>query len=163
MTKEELKNTYSMKDVIGKYGLFPNRAGFVSCPFHYGDHTASLKIYKDSFYCFGCGASGDIFDFVMRMERCDFKTAFWILGGTYQKPTFSSRLAIYQSQKKMQMREKEKQREEDIKSLNIAKINLLQDFLNKSEPLSNVWCDCYNLLQKELYRHSILNGLESRW
>ena len=61
------------------------------------------------------------------------------------------------------MREKEKQREEDIKSLNIAKINLLQDFLNKSEPLSNVWCDCYNLLQKELYRHSILNGLESRW
>lgn len=100
MTKEELKNTYSMKDVIGKYGLFPNRAGFVSCPFHYGDHTASLKIYKDSFYCFGCGASGDIFDFVMRMERCDFKTAFGILGGTYQKPTFSSRLAIYQSQKK---------------------------------------------------------------
>lgn len=163
MTKEELKSTYSMKDVIGKYGLFPNRAGFVSCPFHYGDHTASLKIYKDSFYCFGCGASGDIFDFVMRMERCDFKTAFGILGGTYQKPTFSSRLAIYQSQKKMQMREKEKQREEDIKSLNIAKINLLQDFLNKSEPLSNVWCDCYNLLQKELYRHSILNGLESRW
>jgi DNA primase len=163
MTKEELKNTYSMKDVIGKYGLFPNRAGFVSCPFHYGDHTASLKIYKDSFYCFGCGASGDIFDFVMRMERCDFKTAFEFLGGTYQKPTFSSRLAIYQSQKKMQMREKEKQREEDIKSLNIAKISLLQDFLNKSEPLSNVWCDCYNLLQKELYRHSILNGLESRW
>lgn len=163
MTKEELKNTYSMKDVIGKYGLFLNRAGFVSCPFHYGDHTASLKIYKDSFYCFGCGASGDIFDFVMRMERCDFKTAFGILGGTYQKPTFSSRLAIYQSQKKMQMREKEKQREEDIKSLNIAKISLLQDFLNKSEPLSNVWCDCYNLLQKELYRHSILNGLESRW
>ena len=49
-------------------------------PFHYGDHTASLKIYKDSFYCFGCGASGDIFDFVMRMERCDFKTAlgFWV-------------------------------------------------------------------------------------
>lgn len=163
MTKEELKNTYSMKDVIGKYGLFPSRAGFVSCPFHYGDHTASLKIYKDSFYCFGCGASGDIFDFVMRMERCDFKTAFGILGGTYQKPTFSSRLAIYQSQKKMQMREKEKKREEDIKSLNIAKISLLQDFLNKSEPLSNVWCDCYNLLQKELYRHSILNGLESRW
>lgn len=163
MTKEELKNTYSMKDVIGKYGLFPNRAGFVSCPFHHGDHTASLKIYKDSFYCFGCGASGDIFDFVMRMERCDFKTAFGILGGTYQKPTFSSRLAIYQSQKKMQMREKEKQREEDIKSLNIAKISILQDFLNKSEPLSNVWCDCYNLLQKELYRHSILNGLESRW
>ena len=100
---------------------------------------------------------------LMRMERCDFKTAFGILGGTYQKPTFSSRLAIYQSQKKMQMREKEKQREEDIKSLNIAKISLLQDFLNKSEPLSNVWCDCYNLLQKELYRHSILNGLESRW
>ena len=46
------------------------------------------------------------------------------------------------------MREKEKQREEDIKSLNIAKINLLQDFLNKSEPLSNVWCDCYNLCRK---------------
>ena len=67
MTKEELKNTYSMKDVIGKYGLFPNRAGFVSCPFHYGDHTASLKIYKDSFR----NPGGNLSETNILIKACD--------------------------------------------------------------------------------------------
>ena len=61
MTSEEIKRTVSMTELVWKYGLYPNRAGFIRCPFHDGDKNASLKIYKDSFYCFGCGASGDVF------------------------------------------------------------------------------------------------------
>lgn len=75
MDKEQIKQTYSMGDVVLRYGLHVNRAGFINCPFHSGDRSASLKIYPDSFYCFGCGAGGDIFAFVERMEGCDFKEA----------------------------------------------------------------------------------------
>ena len=85
MDKETIKQQNSMRDVLSRYSMVPNRAGFVQCPFHPKDRTASMKIYKDSYYCFGCGATGDIFTFVQNMDNCDFKTAFAILGGTYQK------------------------------------------------------------------------------
>ena len=42
-----------------RYGLKANRAGMVRCPFH-DDHTPSLKLNEDYFYCFGCGAGGDV-------------------------------------------------------------------------------------------------------
>ncbi len=43
MTVEEIKETYSMRDVVGRYGFQPNHRGFISCPFHHGDRQASLK------------------------------------------------------------------------------------------------------------------------
>ena len=46
MTKEELKQRYSMKEIVEQYGFRPNRAGFIRCPFHTGDRDASLKIYE---------------------------------------------------------------------------------------------------------------------
>lgn len=163
MTRDDIKRTCSMVSVIGRYGFHPNRAGFISCPFHTGDRTASMKIYEKDFHCFACGAHGDIFEFIMRMENCSFKKAFAILGGTYEKPTFSSKLAVYQSQKKIKMKQKKEDREIQEKVLNVEKIHILQRTLQHAEPLSNIWCDCYNLLQKELYKHAELNGLESRW
>ena len=42
-----------------RYGLKANRAGMVRCPFH-DDHNPSLKLNEDYFYCFGCGAGGDV-------------------------------------------------------------------------------------------------------
>ena len=55
MTAEEIKQTYSMRDILEKYGIHVNRSGFASCPFHTGDRTPSLKIYDRDFYCFACG------------------------------------------------------------------------------------------------------------
>ena len=46
MTRDEIKQTFNMRDILAKCGLpEPNRAGFIKCPFHKGDHDASLKIY----------------------------------------------------------------------------------------------------------------------
>lgn len=86
MTKDEIKASRSMTDVIGMYGFRPNRQGFICCPFH-KEKTASMKINKDKFHCFGCGQHGDIFAFVQLVEQCDFKTAFKVLGGSYQGKT----------------------------------------------------------------------------
>jgi DNA primase len=45
------------------------------CPFH-ADGTPSLRVYPDSkrFKCFGCGARGDVFEFLRRFEGKDFRT-----------------------------------------------------------------------------------------
>ena len=46
------------------------------CPFH-DDRRPSLVVYpaSQSWYCFGCGAHGDVFDFVQRMENLSFREA----------------------------------------------------------------------------------------
>lgn len=84
MNKDEIKQSVRMEDVVSRYGLRPNRAGFIYCPFH-KEKTPSCKIYEDSFYCFGCGEHGDIFDFVMKYDGVPFSTAYVSLGGTYLK------------------------------------------------------------------------------
>lgn len=46
------------------YGYEPTSAGFISCPFHGTDSTASLKLYGNgSWYCFGCHKGGSAIDF----------------------------------------------------------------------------------------------------
>lgn len=160
MTKEEVKQKYSMRSVVESYGFQVNRAGFISCPFHKGDREASMKIYKDSYYCFGCGANGDIFSFIQTMDSCDFKTAFYSLGGTYEKPSFQSKLSVYKLKKQATQREKAKEKIKRRKELNNMLIDVYRDYMNKSEPYSDVWCDCCNALQYQLYVHELLNGEE---
>lgn len=151
MTAEEIKQRYSMRDITARYGLIPNRAGFIRCPFHKGDREASCKVYARDFHCFGCGANGDIFTFVQLMEDCDFKTAFYSLGGEYEKPTFSSRLAIYRSQIQRQERERDSDRLKERLDFNLALITIFRNWVEKSEPLSTVWTNCYNRLQYQIY------------
>lgn len=140
-----------MRDVLERYGFRPNRAGFIRCPFHTGDDHASLKIYDRDFHCFACGANGDIFTFVQKMEHVSFREAFQFLGGTYRKPTFSSNLAVYRSQKRRAMAEKRRQRSREAKKLCLLLITVYRRWLRRSEPLSDAWCDSYNALQKQLY------------
>ncbi len=151
MTVEEIKQTHSMREIAESYGMNINRAGFCSCPFHKGDHTASMKIYKDSFHCFGCGASGDIFSFIQDMEHCDFKTAFYSLGGTYEKPTKASEIAIYHAQKAKEKR----QRKESILKAEFKEnnrwIGIYVTALKLFEPYSDMWCFCQNKLAIHLY------------
>lgn len=157
MTKEEIKSTYSMREIVEKYGLHPNRAGFIRCPFHEGDRDASMKIYQDSYHCFGCGANGDIFTFVQKMDNCDFKTAFYSLGGTYEKPTFQSKLSVYRLKKQEEQRKKEEIKLKRKRELNNMLIDIYRNWMKKSEPFSDVWCDCSNALTKQLYMHEVLN------
>jgi hypothetical protein len=50
------------------YGLEPNRAGKIICPFH-NEQTASFQIYEDSGYCFGCTWAGDSVAFIAQLEN----------------------------------------------------------------------------------------------
>ncbi len=162
MTREEIKQQYSMRDIVEQYGFKVNRAGFIHCPFHKGDKGASLKVYQDSFHCFGCNANGDIFTFIQKIDQVDFKTAFQSLGGTYEKPTFESQLAIYRAQKKKEQRAKEAEKLKRRKELNNMLIDVYRYWMNRSEPFSEAWCSSCNALQYQLYLHEILNREEVR-
>ena len=160
MTVEEIKSAYSMKDILARYGMIPNRSGFCKCPFHSGDNTASLKIYDKDFNCFGCGANGDIFTFVQKMEGLSFRDAFLALGGTYdKKKSFSARRVIYQSEKTRVRLKKAEFRDRSKKYINNMLISIYRAYMDKSEPYSDTWCDCYNALQYQLYLHGELNGI----
>lgn len=163
MKSDEIKEKYSMPQVLERYGLRPSRGGFIRCPFH-KEKTASMKIYKDSYYCFGCGAHGDVFDFVQQMEGLDFKAAFRELGGTYEhrsgKETFREKMARYHAEKEREMSRKKKEEWQRKKELNLVLIDVYRDWFLKSEPFSRAWTECYNALQYQLYLHGIFNGLE---
>lgn len=62
------------QQVAALYGYQPNRGGYICCPFH-GEKTASLKLHKSGWYCYGCGVGGSVVDFVMRHEGCSFHDA----------------------------------------------------------------------------------------
>ena len=147
MTIEEIKQQYSMRDVVERYGLYPNRAGFLHCPFHESDHTASLKIYKDSFYCFGCHAHGDIFSFVQRMDDCTFKEAFRTLGGE-SGPL--SDAAITRIAKRKREAQKYKKRLDDAQDETVTASDEYLEAkkaLDNLEPFSDEWCAVQNRLQ----------------
>ena len=63
---EAVKEAVPVPLAAERYGLTANRAGMVRCPFH-DDHTPSLKLNEDYFYCFGCGAGGDVVSLTARL------------------------------------------------------------------------------------------------
>jgi DNA primase len=74
----ELRESANIVDVISYY-IPVKRAGRsykALCPFH-PDRNPSLMISEEKglWHCFGCGAGGDVFSFVMRMENVDFMEA----------------------------------------------------------------------------------------
>ena len=79
---EKIKERLSITDVISSY-LKLEKAGSnfkAPCPFH-NEKTPSFFISpsRGSYYCFGCGAKGDIFTFVEQFEGLDFKGALSVL------------------------------------------------------------------------------------
>ena len=73
-TAEIIKERVSMSEALSVYGYEINRAGYIICPFH-SEKTASCKIYEYSFHCFGCGAGGDVINFVKKLFDINFNQA----------------------------------------------------------------------------------------
>lgn len=74
----ELKFRSDISDIASSYMQLKRRGRNLVglCPFH-GEKTPSFNIYTEngSFYCFGCGAGGDVITFVMKIENLDYMEA----------------------------------------------------------------------------------------
>ena len=80
---EQLKNACRIEEIINSYvELKPSGGGrFVGlCPFH-AEKTPSMMVYTNtqSFYCFGCGAGGDVISFIMKIENLEYIDALKFL------------------------------------------------------------------------------------
>ena len=80
---EELKEKIPISEVVKDCGVRLNAKNFACCPFHH-EKTPSFKVYDDRFQCFGCGASGDVFDFVQRFYSISLKDAITRLDKQYK-------------------------------------------------------------------------------
>jgi len=83
---DDVRSCCDIVDVASRY-ITLNRRGanfWACCPFHM-EKTPSLSIKQDGqfFKCFGCGESGNVFNFIMKMENVDFLTAVEILCKQY--------------------------------------------------------------------------------
>jgi len=79
---EKVKQQADIVRVIGEYVQLKkagqNFRGL--CPFH-SEKTPSFNVHptKQIYHCFGCGQGGDVFKFVMEMEKCAFPEAIRIV------------------------------------------------------------------------------------
>lgn len=75
---QELKYRNDITEVVSSYVNLKRRGRNMVglCPFH-SEKTPSFNIYSEngSFYCFGCGAGGDVITFVMKIENLDYMEA----------------------------------------------------------------------------------------
>lgn len=77
-----LRNANPIETVMGGYvNVIRRGRNYVcSCPFH-SEKTPSCTIFTDTqnFYCFGCGAGGDVITFIMKIENLTFPEAVKLL------------------------------------------------------------------------------------
>lgn len=78
----ELKARNDIADVISQYIALKRAGNRLNglCPFH-SEKTASFTVFPDtaSYYCFGCGAGGDVITFIMNTEHLSYPDAVALL------------------------------------------------------------------------------------
>ena len=77
--KELIRSKVDIADLVTSYGFQLKHSGsdlWCCCPFH-NEKTPSFKVdsSRGTYHCFGCGESGDVFDFVMKQEGLSFGDA----------------------------------------------------------------------------------------
>lgn len=107
-TIENLKNQVNIVDVVGR-SVPLKRAGSNykgCCPFH-NEKTPSFVVseQKQIFTCFGCGASGDVIEYVKRYYNLDFSEAVEKIaaeeGITLEKSSYNDNRDIYYKANKL--------------------------------------------------------------
>ena len=75
---EEVRSRNDIVDVVGQYVRLQKKGNtyFGLCPFH-NEKTGSFSVspHKQMYYCFGCGAGGNVFTFLMQYENFTFGEA----------------------------------------------------------------------------------------
>ena len=150
-----IKDSVSIYDVLSCYNLSTNRSGFVVCPFH-AEKTASMKIYgkTNTYKCFGCGAFGDVIDFVAKMETATVRDAMEILAARFGLDVFitesTSPEVIKKAQEAQAARDLEKaksvRREEYIRT----QLSLISEAIKMNEIKDKVIDKNISLLGEDL-------------
>lgn len=111
---ETIKERLDIAEVVGGYTkLVKSGQGYKArCPFH-NEKTPSFYVSpaRQSYYCFGCGAKGDIFTFVEQTEGVEFREALKLL---------AERAGVELSRQPLMSREKKDEKEKILEALETA-------------------------------------------
>lgn len=103
---EDIKARLSMRQVAEFYGYEINRKGTCLCPFHDDGHP-SMKIYEKGFYCFTCGAGGDIIKFVAMHLQIGNESAARCLINDFVLPIKTENLS-YREKRERELRQRKR-------------------------------------------------------
>lgn len=123
---EEIKRQYDILNLVSQYvklkRVGKNYVGL--CPFH-AEKTPSFTVNpeKQIFKCFGCGASGDVISFYMKIKGLDFRSALLELA---ERAGLEIKTLPF----------KEKKRERELVELNFKVAKIYQNFLH-THPLGD--------------------------
>jgi DNA primase len=86
---ETVRNSADIVQVVSEYVTLKGAGTALKalCPFH-SEKTPSFSVHREKqvFHCFGCGAGGDVFEFVKRIENVSFPEALRIVAGKFGVP-----------------------------------------------------------------------------
>ena len=98
---EAIKSTVTPRMAAEHFGLSVSRNGMACCPFH-NDRHPSMKLNEDYFYCFGCGAKGDVIEFTSKLFGITAMEAAQKLRADFgvqeDKPSILTKLNLYRTQ-----------------------------------------------------------------
>lgn len=98
---EAVKSAVTPRMAAEHYGMTVARNGMVCCPFH-NDRHPSMKLNEDYFYCFGCGAKGDVIEFTSKLFGITAMEAVQKLRADFgvqeDKPSILTKLNLYRTQ-----------------------------------------------------------------
>ena len=129
---ETIKAAISVKQAAEHYGLKANRNGMACCLFH-NDRHPSLKLNEDYFFCFGCGAKGDVIDLVARLFNLTNLQAAQKLASDFGLDT--SRPSVVAQVKKYRPRVNQSKQDE-LFCMNVLSgyLHLLEDWKERYAP-----------------------------
>lgn len=108
-TLDHLREANNLKDVVSNYVQLKQKGNshFGICPFH-NEKSPSFSVNEDKqlFHCFGCGASGNVFTFIMMIENYDFVDSIKFLADRINYTLEESNIATSEEyQKKQKLKE----------------------------------------------------------
>ena len=104
---EAVKAAVTPRMAAERYGLPVRQGNMVCCPFH-NDRTPSMKLNEEYFYCFGCGAHGDVVALTAQLFDLPPAEAAKKLAADFgiveQKPSVLTKLRRSKSQAELESR-----------------------------------------------------------
>lgn len=101
---EEVRSRNDIVDVIGQYVHLTKKGStyFGLCPFH-NEKTGSFSVSpnKQMYYCFGCGAGGNVFTFMMQYENFTFGEAMEALADRQVLPCQSRNILPHRRERQI--------------------------------------------------------------
>ena len=154
--KDRVKDSVDIVDLIRSYGVDLEQKGgswMGRCPFH-EDKNPSLSVdrSKGLFNCFGCGAGGDVFDFVMQKQGIEFKEALSLLKGNPQTPAVSAKASL-----RLKSKEAQPPKTPPLDMIDLKSLKDVTDYYCRQQPTHSEAVDY--LKERGLYNLELIGRL----